>query len=104
VIWGDGTQDRDFIHISDVVAGTMAVVDNEVEEPVNLCTGRRINFNDLAYMVCEEVGYQPREFTHILDAPMGVQHRVGDPARMLEFYTPKVSLEEGIRRAVRSAS
>ena len=101
-IWGDGTQDRDFIHISDVVAVTLAVVDNDVQVPVNLCTGRRVNFNELARMACNEMNYRPA-FNHILDAPKGVQHRVGSPRRMLEFYTPKITLEEGVHRAVNSS-
>jgi hypothetical protein len=32
--------------------------------------------------------------------PSGVHYRVGDPTKLLSFYEPKVSLEEGIRRAI----
>jgi hypothetical protein len=37
------------------------------------------------------------------DALLIVFYRVADPARLLEFYVPKVSLEEGIDRALREA-
>jgi len=30
-----------------------------------------------------------------------VQYRACDPSKMLSFYTPKISLEEGIARAVK---
>lgn len=98
-IWGDGTQTRDFIHIEDVVAATLSAVDHGIDGPVNLGTGRSTSFNDLARLVCEQEGYRPR-LQHLEAAPTGVWHRVADPARMLDFYTPKVSLEQGVHRAL----
>jgi nucleoside-diphosphate-sugar epimerase len=50
-------------------------------------------------MVASECGYSP-EFERIIGAPEGVQYRVCDPLKMLSFYTPKISLEEGINRSV----
>lgn len=101
-IWGNGEQVRDWIHIDDVVAGALAVVDADERRPVNLCTGVGTSMRELAAMMCAEVGYKPvvdlRE-----DAPAGVAYRVGDPARMLGIYQPKVSLEEGVRRAMLDA-
>ena len=96
---GDGTQVRDWIHISDVVGATLAAVDQDVPGPTNLCTGRGVSFNELAAMVTLAACYTPR-FDHKRDAPRGVAYRVGDPAKMLGFYTPRVSLEEGIARAL----
>lgn len=98
-IWGSGRQVRDWIHIDDVVAATLAAVEQDVTGPVNLGTGRATSFNELAEMVCSAAGYRP-EFKHRLDAPDGVQYRVADPARLLGFYTPLVSLEEGVARAL----
>ncbi|MFF0598059.1 NAD-dependent epimerase/dehydratase family protein [Streptomyces antibioticus] len=101
-IWGDGSQVRDWIHISDVVAGALAVVDADVREPVNLCTGRGVSMHDLARMICRETGYDPfLEF--LVHAPTGVAYRVGDPDRLHGIYRPRVTLEEGVARAVRAA-
>jgi nucleoside-diphosphate-sugar epimerase len=101
-IWGDGSQVRDWIHIDDVVAGALAVVDADVREPVNLCTGRGTSMTELAAMIVAEAGYQPW-VGYEPTAPRGVAYRVGDPDRFFEIYQPKVSLEEGVARAVRSA-
>lgn len=98
-IWGDGNQVRDWIHIDDVIAGTLAAVDQDVPGPVNLCTGRDTSFNELARLVCKEAGYAP-DLKHILDAPQGVAYRVGDPTKLNAFYTPKVALEDGVARAL----
>lgn len=101
-VWGPGTQVRDWIHIDDVVAGALAVVDQDVRVPVNLCTGRGVSMLQLAAMICQESGYRP-EFATKPDAPTGVAYRVGDPDRFHAVYRPQVSLEEGVARAVRHA-
>ncbi|MCX5407498.1 NAD-dependent epimerase/dehydratase family protein [Streptomyces sp. NBC_00335] len=98
-IWGDGSSTRDWIHIDDLVGATLAAVEQEVAGPVNLGTGKATSFDELARLVTTAAGYQP-ELKHLPSAPQGVHHRVCDPSRMLDFYTPKVTLEEGIRRAL----
>jgi nucleoside-diphosphate-sugar epimerase len=101
VIWGDGEQTRDFIHIDDVVDATLAAVEQDVQGPVNLGWGRATSFNELADLVTEEAKYSPT-IKHLTDKPVGCFYRVADPTKMLSFYQPKVSLEEGIARALRT--
>ena len=98
-IWGTGNQVRDFIHMEDVVAATIESVRQDIQGPVNLGLGRPTSFNELATLVSSECGYSP-EIEHVIGAPEGVQYRCSDPTKMLSFYTPKISLEEGISRAV----
>lgn len=100
-IWGDGTQVRDWIHVDDVIAGALAVVDADERRPVNLCTGVGTSMAELVGMFCKAAGYSP-EIELRADRPAGVQYRVGNPARMNEHYTAKVSIEEGVRRALGS--
>jgi nucleoside-diphosphate-sugar epimerase len=98
-IWGSADQVRDFIHISDVVAGALAVVDNDERRPVNLCTGVGTSMLDLAHLITEESGYEP-EIKVDETAPLGVAYRVGDPNRMNQHHTARVTLEEGVCRAL----
>jgi nucleoside-diphosphate-sugar epimerase len=98
-IWGDGGSTRDWIHVDDIVGAVLAGIDHDITGPVNLGWGRATNFDDLARLVTKQAGYRP-QFKHLADAPQGVHHRVCDPARMLGYYTPRVTLEEGIRRAL----
>lgn len=99
-IWGSGNQVRDFIHIEDVVNATLKAVEEDIEGPVNLGTGRPTSFNKLAELVTDSAGFKP-VFNRILDAPEGVPYRVCDPTKMLSFYIPKITLEEGIARALK---
>jgi nucleoside-diphosphate-sugar epimerase len=99
VIWGDGSQVRDWIHIDDVVRGALAVVNADERRPVNLCTGVGTSMAELVRLIRDEVGYSP-SLELLADKPAGVAYRVGDPERMNEHYTAKVSIEEGVRRAL----
>lgn len=101
VIWGDGNQVRDWIHIDDVVAGMLAVAKSGTEEPVNLCTGAGTSMHQLAEGICEQVGYLPR-FELLVDKPAGVAYRVGDPTRFHAIYKPTVTLAEGVARALKA--
>ena len=96
-IWGTGNQCRDFIHIDDVVAAAEAGCKSGIQT-ANLSTGIATSFNDLARMVAKIAGYEPR-FQNLPAEPSGVDYRVGNPTLMNTFYTPQISLEEGIQRA-----
>ncbi len=97
-VWGRGTQVRDFVHIDDVVGATFAAVINDVSV-MNICSGRPTSFIELAEMVMLQAKYLA-PIKNNLDAPIGVEYRVGDPSRMLAVYEPKISLEEGIALAL----
>jgi nucleoside-diphosphate-sugar epimerase len=97
-VWGRGTQVRDFVHIDDVVGATFAAVINDVNV-MNICSGRPTSFIELAEMVMLQANYLA-PIKNNLDAPIGVEYRVGDPTRMLQVYEPKISLEEGIALAL----
>jgi nucleoside-diphosphate-sugar epimerase len=98
-IWGDGSQVRDWIHISDVVAGALAVAESGAEEPVSLCTGIGTSMRELAELACQQVGYRP-QFKLRADKPAGVPYRVGDPSVLHRYYIPQVPLEQGVKRAL----
>jgi len=99
-VWGDGNQVRDFIHIDDIVSAMHAAIWQDVEGPVNLGWGRATSFNDLAVEVMKQAGYTA-PIRHLTSEPVGVSYRVCDNTKLLSFYNPKISLEEGIQRALR---
>lgn len=98
-IWGDGSQVRDLIHVDDVVEACLMILTADVRWPVNLGTGRATSFNELAKLVTRIAGYSPW-FAHEIGMPRGVEYRVADVTRMHNYYEPRVTLEEGIRRAL----
>jgi nucleoside-diphosphate-sugar epimerase len=99
------------VHIDDAVAAIFALIEDEVDGPVNLCTGIGTTMDDLATLAMISAGY---EFTHptdlyptirhLIDKPQGVRYRVGDPTLLNRYYTPTITVAEGMRRAVQAAS
>jgi len=99
-IWGNEHQVRDFIHIDDICDAIMQLVEDGTGLPVNLCTGVGTTLGQLGDRITDAFGYHP--FLEVDEtAPMGVMYRVGDPNRLHMHYVPKISLEEGIDRAVK---
>lgn len=104
-IWGDGTSTRDWIHIDDIVGAVLAGLDEDVTGPVNLGWGVPVSFNELSRRAVRGAGYRLREGRKYLPAaPQGVHTRVCDNRRMLGFYQPRVSLDEGLQRALKAAT
>lgn len=99
-VWGPGTQTRDFIHIKDIVGAVLTALENAPLGPVNLGWGRSTSFLELAQMCMDAVGYKGEILTRP-DKPVGCMHRVSNNEKMLSFYTPKITLEEGIEMAVK---
>ncbi len=102
-IWGDADQVRDWIHVNDIVEGALALVERNAFAPTNLCTGDGTSMRSLVRMICSLLP-EPYEPTIVTDAdkPMGVKYRVGSPLKLTDYYTPKVSLEAGIKMAIAS--
>lgn len=105
VIWGSLDQVRDFVHIDDVINGALALLDSEVQEAVNICTGIPTRIDTLAQMIISEVSSELKnKYTPTIEVdetmPMGVTRRIGDPSYLHRWYRPSVTLAEGIRRAI----
>jgi nucleoside-diphosphate-sugar epimerase len=100
-IWGSAKQRRDWIHIDDVVNGMLAVAESGTEDPVNLCTGQGTAMSDLVHLMMNVIGRDAWSIQVDETKPLGVMNRVGDPTRFFEYYQPKVTLEEGVHRAIK---
>jgi nucleoside-diphosphate-sugar epimerase len=97
-VWGSGLQVRDWIHVSDVVAGAMAMVEADVHT-VNLGTGIGTSMSTLIRMAMREAGHEG-EIRPLRNKPDGVMERVADVSRMEKYYKPRILIEDGIREAV----
>lgn len=101
-VWGPGTQVRDFVHIDDVCAAVLATIEQDPKAefgPLNIGTGIGTSFIELAELVTSTAGYHPQIVT-MPDKPTGVMHRVADTTRSHRIYQPRVTLAEGVQRAL----
>jgi nucleoside-diphosphate-sugar epimerase len=98
-VWGPGTQVRDFVHVDDIVATVLTAVETGHDGPLNIGTGYGISFLELARLTAMLAGYDP-EIQPQSDKPTGVMHRVADVTQLCDLRRPRISLGEGIQRAL----
>ena len=102
VIFGDGTQTRDFTYVSDsargiILAGTAAAA---VGRTINLGSGSELAVNDLARTVAEITGRPDAAIVHDEPRPGDVLRLYADmsQARSLLGYEPRIPLADGLRQ------
>ncbi len=100
VIFGDGTQTRDFTYVSDsargiILAGTS---DNAIGQTINLGNGNEITINDLAKEVAAIAGSDRAAVQREIPRPGDVLRLYADMSRAKKLigYAPIVSLHEGL--------
>ena len=102
VIFGDGTQTRDFTFVADTAGGILAagLSDASVGQTINLGSGKEIQIRDLAHTIAQALGRPTAEITHIEPRPGDVLRLLADSseARRLLQFQPNVSLLDGISR------
>lgn len=102
VLYGDGTQARDFVHVDDVVGAVTAVAEAGAEGIFNVGTGRATTFNDAVALLNDAIGtsIEPEYMAHPMPTSVYVDYTCGDASRLQEAtgWAPAVSLEEGIER------
>ena len=98
-IWGDGLQTRSFLHISDCLSGTQAVMRSEYEQPLNIGSDEMVSINELVSIV-ESIAEMSLARTYKLDAPKGVNGRNSDNTLINEYlgWAPNISLRRGLQQ------
>jgi len=102
VVFGDGSQTRDFTYVSDTARGILLAGQSEaaVGHTVNLGCGREITINDLAELVAEVAGYPDTKIIHEAARPGDTLRLYSDitQAERLLGFEPKVTLRAGLVR------
>ena len=102
VIFGDGEQQRDFVHVDDIVAGTLASLDAS-PGTFNLETGRATSVNQLTALLTERLGVA-RQPVHRAAQAGELRYCVADITAAVEFlgYRPARSLETHVDDVIES--
>ena len=98
-IWGDGHQTRSFMYIDDCTKGTQAILESDIDEPINLGSSELVTINQLVDIVEEIAGIKLKR-TYKLDAPKGVNGRNSDNTKILDHlgWEPSIRLKDGMAR------
>ena len=98
-IWGDGHQTRSFMYIDDCTHGTQAILESEIDEPINLGSSELVTINQLVDIV-EEIAGIKLQRRYNLNAPKGVNGRNSDNSLIHRHlgWEPSIKLRDGMAK------
>lgn len=101
MIFGDGTQTRDFVYVKDVVKANIQVMEAESQGVFNIASGRETSVNDLANTLLDlfDLKLEPL-YCH--ERPGEVKRSVADISRATQAFGfhPLFSLNEGLSETI----
>jgi len=100
-VFGDGDQTRDFTFVEDIVRANVLAAESDAVGNFNVAAGRAISVNDLARAVMSLAGHEV-SIKYEPPNPGEIRHSLADISKASkEFgYSPKYSLEEGLKRTI----
>lgn len=104
VVFGDGTQTRDFTWVVESAAGIIAAAASDVAvgKAVNIAAGRGVSIREIARLLLSALGSDEEDISWAEARPGDVMHHLADTslARELFDYEATVTIQEGIPRYV----
>ncbi|MFH1189226.1 MAG: SDR family NAD(P)-dependent oxidoreductase [Candidatus Omnitrophota bacterium] len=104
VLFGDGSQTRDFTYVEDMVRGIIdaGACDKAVGRTLNIGSGFEISISAIAKAVIKTIN-SPSKIENPGDRPGDVMRLYADSSehRKLTGWRPKVTFEEGLARTVK---
>lgn len=102
IVFGDGTQTRDFTYVADTAAGIIRAGDHEraIGETINIGSGAEVTINDLAARIAAVCGRPGAPMQHDSPRPGDVLRLYADTslAQRLLDVRPQVALADGLQR------
>ncbi|MFI6287500.1 NAD-dependent epimerase/dehydratase family protein [Streptomyces sp. NPDC051018] len=97
-IWGDGSQTRTYLYVTDLVEATIQMVERGTHHTVNMGSAETVTPVRLARLVCAALG-RPERITFDRGRSGGRSHRTFDLRKMGEVtdFRPR-GLREGLRQ------
>ncbi len=102
IIYGDGKQTRDFIHVDDVVNATLLALecDRVAGEVINIGTGKATSINELCEIFLRATGkthFKPKHEAPRVSDIKHSQANIAKVGRLLSFE-PSVPLKRGVKK------
>ncbi|RUT03104.1 dTDP-glucose 4,6-dehydratase [Dulcicalothrix desertica PCC 7102] len=104
VIFGDGQQSRDFVHVSDVVAANILVMEHPdaAGRTFNVGRGKATSLLDIAHLLNDLTG-QNLQPIHKEPRPGDIRHSLADNTALTALgWLPKVTIREGLAELIKA--
>jgi UDP-glucose 4-epimerase len=101
VIYGDGTQTRDFVYVKDVARANVQALAKGDQDTFNIGTGQAVSILEL-YQLMEELIQVKRPPKHADARPGDIRHSRLDnqKAKLILDWSPSYTLKEGLKETL----
>ncbi|HEX7907946.1 MAG TPA: GDP-L-fucose synthase [Paraburkholderia sp.] len=101
-VWGSGTPRREFLHVDDLAAATLFVLEHNVTEGLfNVGVGEDLSIRELAECICKVVGFEG-ELVFDASKPDGTPRKLLDVSRLAQMgWQARTALADGIASTYR---
>jgi dTDP-glucose 4,6-dehydratase len=100
-VFGDGTQTRSFMYVSDLVDGILRLMESDTNDPVNIGNPHEVTIEEIARTIIKLVTSRSKIVYRPLPVDDPRQRRPDvTRARTLLGWEPKVNLDEGLMKTV----
>jgi GDP-L-fucose synthase len=96
-IWGTGTPRREFLHVDDLAAACMFLMERYSDDaPINIGWGEDLSIAELAQLIAEVTGFQG-ELRFDASKPDGTPRKLLDVSRVRALgWSPRLALRDGV--------
>ena len=104
VIYGDGLQTRDYIHIHDVVEANLAALEPGVTGVFNIGAGQGFTLGEIFRKIADQLGMEGVSPAYLPANRYEVLHNVLDIGRAKNDlgWQPRISLDQGLRETIQT--
>jgi GDP-L-fucose synthase len=97
VVWGTGAAMREFMHVDDMAAAALFLMENyDMENIINVGTGKDISIRELAEVIKEITGYEGK-IVFDSSKPDGTPRKLLDISKIEGIgWLPRIGLREGL--------
>ena len=102
-VWGTGDEVRDFLHVTDLVRGSLLTLANHaICDPVNIGYGQTVRIRDVVAAILRAAGHAGARVVFDASKPTAIPVRSVDTAKASRLlgFEPKVTLEDGLADTV----
>jgi GDP-L-fucose synthase len=103
IIWGDGSERRTYIYISDLINGMLNAMEKmSTPDPINLGSDEEISIGELSLLILKLSNFENAEIVYDKSKPRG-QSRISpntQRAVKLTGFVPQIKLKEGLKNTI----
>lgn len=92
---------QDYLHVEDTARGIVDVFESEIEDAVNICSGKPVQLREIVNKIAEYTDFKGQILWGAIPAAFGDDLVVGNNEKLKSIgWKPRYSLEDGLKQTI----